>query len=72
MMRMSRHRGCPRRSATAHRKALSASCAGGRSERDAIIVVCNFRPVPRPNCRVNAPQEDFWREILTVTLRNMG
>jgi 1,4-alpha-glucan branching enzyme len=36
----------------------------GRSERDAVVVVCNFTPVPRPNYRVGAPQGGFWREIL--------
>jgi len=36
----------------------------GRSADDALIVVCNFTPVPCFNYRVGAPGGGFWREAL--------
>jgi 1,4-alpha-glucan branching enzyme len=44
----------------------------GRSEGDAVIVVCNFTPVPRPNYRVGAPRGGFWREILNSDATQYG
>jgi 1,4-alpha-glucan branching enzyme len=31
---------------------------------DAVLVVCNFTPVPRHNYRVGVPHGGFWRELL--------
>jgi 1,4-alpha-glucan branching enzyme len=36
----------------------------GRSEENALIIACNFTPVPRHNYRVGAPAGGFWSEIL--------
>jgi 1,4-alpha-glucan branching enzyme len=36
----------------------------GRSADDAVIVACNFTPVPRHNYRVGAPKTGFWKELL--------
>jgi 1,4-alpha-glucan branching enzyme len=35
-----------------------------RDERDLVLVICNFTPVPRPNYRVGAPRGGYWRELL--------
>ena len=36
----------------------------GSNERDAVLVVCNFTPVPRPNYRVGVPWGGHWQEIM--------
>jgi len=36
----------------------------GNDEDDAILVACNFTPVPRHNYRVGVPKGGLWREIL--------
>jgi len=36
----------------------------GSNERDLVLVVCNFTPVPRPNHRIGVPSDGSWREIL--------
>ena len=36
----------------------------GRSPSDALLVVCNMTPVPRPGYRVGVPAGGFWKEIL--------
>jgi 1,4-alpha-glucan branching enzyme len=36
----------------------------GSDPNDAILVVCNFTPVPRANYRVGIPHGGFWRELL--------
>ena len=36
----------------------------GRSKDDAVVVACNFTPVPRSNYRVGAPEGGFWKELL--------
>ena len=36
----------------------------GRNPDDVTLFVCNFTPVPRPNYRVGAPVEGYWREVL--------
>jgi 1,4-alpha-glucan branching enzyme len=35
-----------------------------RDERDLVLVICNFTPVPRPNYRVGAPRGGYWKELL--------
>ncbi len=36
----------------------------GRSAEDALVVVCNFTPVPRHNYRVGVPRGGQWDEVL--------
>ncbi len=36
----------------------------GESDREAVLVVCNFTPVPRHNYRVGVPFGGRWREVL--------
>jgi 1,4-alpha-glucan branching enzyme len=36
----------------------------GPSERHAMLIMCNFTPVPRLNYRIGAPYKGFWREVL--------
>ncbi len=36
----------------------------GPSERDALIVACNFTPVPRQHYRVGVPMGGAWKEII--------
>jgi 1,4-alpha-glucan branching enzyme len=36
----------------------------GRSERETVLVVCNFTPVPRLKFRVGVPLGGYWRELL--------
>jgi len=44
----------------------------GRSADDALIIVCNFTPVPRFNYRVGAPRGGYWREILNSDSEEYG
>ncbi len=36
----------------------------GKSERETILVICNFTPVPRLKYRVGVPLGGWWRELL--------
>ena len=36
----------------------------GKSERERIVIVCNFTPVPREGYRLGVPSGGFWRELL--------
>ncbi|MDE3040687.1 MAG: 1,4-alpha-glucan branching protein GlgB [Nitrospirota bacterium] len=36
----------------------------GKSTDKAVLAVCNFTPVPRPNYRIGAPHGGFWKEVL--------
>jgi 1,4-alpha-glucan branching enzyme len=42
----------------------------GRSTRDAVLVVCNFTPVPHGGYRVGVPAGGFWRELLNSDARD--
>jgi 1,4-alpha-glucan branching enzyme len=44
----------------------------GRSDDDVLLVVCNFTPVPRHNCRVGVPHGGAWREVLNSDAREYG
>ena len=44
----------------------------GKDSSDAIIVVCNFTPVPRHNYRVGVPVGGFYREILNTDASHYG
>jgi len=37
--------------------------------QDAILVVCNFTPVPRVGYRVGVPHGGYWREMLNSDAR---
>jgi len=44
----------------------------GRSSKNALIVACNFTPVPRYNYRLGAPGGGIWLEILNSDARDYG
>ncbi len=44
----------------------------GTGEEDAVLVVCNFTPVPRKNYHVGVPEPGFWREILNSDAKIYG
>jgi 1,4-alpha-glucan branching enzyme len=43
-----------------------------RSPGDAILVACNFTPVPRPNYRVGVPRGGYWQVILNTDAKEYG
>ena len=42
---------------------LSFLRKGGTTDT-AVVIVCNFTPVPRTDYRVGVPRGGFWREVL--------
>jgi 1,4-alpha-glucan branching enzyme len=44
----------------------------GRSEREVLLVVCNFTPIPRHNYRIGVPYSGFWQEILNSDSQYYG
>jgi 1,4-alpha-glucan branching enzyme len=44
----------------------------GRSEREVVLVVCNFTPVPRESYQVGVPHGGFWRELLNSDANEYG
>ncbi len=44
----------------------------GKLDRDMVLVVCNFTPVPRYNYRIGVPSEGYWREILNSDAKEYG
>jgi len=44
----------------------------GASPNDAVLVVCNFTPVPRTDYRVGVPWGGYWRELLNSDAREYG
>jgi 1,4-alpha-glucan branching enzyme len=44
----------------------------GRSPNHAILVVCNFTPVPRHNYRIGVPAGGFWKELLNSDALEYG
>jgi 1,4-alpha-glucan branching enzyme len=44
----------------------------GRSERETVLVICNFTPVPRERYLVGIPSGGFWRELLNGDAREYG
>jgi 1,4-alpha-glucan branching enzyme len=44
----------------------------GRAEESALVVVCNFTPVPRQNYRVGVPRGGLWKERLNSDARDYG
>jgi 1,4-alpha-glucan branching enzyme len=44
----------------------------GSSTQDAVLVVCNFTPMPRFNYRVGVPEGGWWRELLNSDSAEYG
>ena len=44
----------------------------GRADSSAVVVVCNFTPVPRRNYRIGVPRGGVWRERLNSDARDYG
>ncbi len=44
----------------------------GRTNTEAIAVICNFSPVPRANYRVGVPEKGFWKERLNTDAKQFG
>jgi 1,4-alpha-glucan branching enzyme len=44
----------------------------GKSERETILVVCNFTPVPRLEYRIGVPYAGYWRELLNSDAHDYG
>jgi len=44
----------------------------GRSQSDALLVACNFTPIPRHNYRIGAPLSGTWQEILNSDSQYYG
>jgi 1,4-alpha-glucan branching enzyme len=44
----------------------------GQSENDAVLVACNFTPVPRVGYKVGVPSGGYWKEILNSDAREYG
>ena len=44
----------------------------GKSTNDAILIVCNFTPVPRTNYRIGASLGGFWKEVLNSDATQYG
>ena len=43
-----------------------------RSSESAVLVACNFTPVPRADYRIGVPGQGFWREILNSDASEYG
>ncbi|MBI3477248.1 MAG: 1,4-alpha-glucan branching protein GlgB [Acidobacteria bacterium] len=44
----------------------------GKSEDDAMLITCNFTPVPRVGYKVGVPSGGYWKEILNSDAREYG
>jgi 1,4-alpha-glucan branching enzyme len=44
----------------------------GRSEKDVMVVACNFTPVPRNGYRIGVPADGDWKEILNSDAKEYG
>lgn len=44
----------------------------GRKGEDALLVVCNFTPVPRMDYRVGVPRKGLWKEVLNSDAKEYG
>jgi 1,4-alpha-glucan branching enzyme len=44
----------------------------GKSADDAVLVACNFTPVPRVGYKVGVPSPGYWKEILNSDAREYG
>jgi 1,4-alpha-glucan branching enzyme len=44
----------------------------GKSADDAVLIACNFTPVPRVGYKVGVPSAGYWKEILNSDAREYG
>jgi 1,4-alpha-glucan branching enzyme len=44
----------------------------GKTADDAVLVACNFTPVPRVGYKVGVPSSGYWKEILNSDAREYG
>jgi 1,4-alpha-glucan branching enzyme len=44
----------------------------GKNPEDAILIVCNFTPVPRHGYRIGVPLDGFWQELLNSDAADYG
>ena len=44
----------------------------GKSPDDAVLIACNFTPVPRVGYKVGVPSAGYWKEILNSDAREYG
>ena len=44
----------------------------GKSDNDAMLIACNFTPVPRVGYKVGVPSGGYWKEILNSDAREYG
>jgi 1,4-alpha-glucan branching enzyme len=44
----------------------------GKSTDEAVLIVCNFTPIPRPNYRIGASRGGFWKEVLNSDATQYG
>ena len=44
----------------------------GVSQKDALLIVCNFTPVPRENYRIGVPAADHYVEIFNSDAARLG
>jgi 1,4-alpha-glucan branching enzyme len=57
---------------TDHHASVVGLMRKGGSPEGAVIVVCNFTPVPRSDYRIGAPKGGLWREILNSDAEHYG
>ncbi|MBC7323275.1 MAG: alpha amylase C-terminal domain-containing protein, partial [Acetomicrobium sp.] len=43
-----------------------------KSEKETVLVVCNFTPIPHYNYRIGVPSGGFWKEILNSDAKEYG
>ena len=53
-------------------KSILAFLRKGPAPKDALLVLCNFTPVPRYNYRVGVPAGGYWKELLNSDAREYG
>jgi 1,4-alpha-glucan branching enzyme len=53
-------------------KSIISFLRRGKSDRNVILGVCNFTPVPRRNYRVGVPHGGLWKEVLNSDAKEYG
>ena len=55
-----------------HDQSVVSYLRKGTSAKDAVLIVCNFTPVPRHQYRVGVPEGGFWKELLNSDAEAYG
>jgi 1,4-alpha-glucan branching enzyme len=55
-----------------HEQSVVSYLRKGRSTEDAVLVVCNFTPVPRFNYRTGVPSGGYWKELVNSDAEMYG